>query len=135
MFSGSSIAWRDVAGDAILAASFGIKRGLAVSPVSLWEDSTNRKEIITRFHEDDKGCHLYSTLSQTAMVDLIQAGTFMPKHLEKVCRRMPLLKISVPWSALQHPLMPWFSFIIFCCRLYVMAGALFLLRFHLFGII
>lgn len=134
VMAGSDLSWKKAAADALNKSASGLRRSLARSDLSYWESSRNRPEMITRFHEDEEGYHLLSTLSQTALIDLIQQGTFMPEHLEQICRNLPLLKVSIPWSSLHHPLLPWSQHILFVCRLYVMLGALFLLRIFFFGV-
>ncbi|NLF96840.1 MAG: adenylate/guanylate cyclase domain-containing protein [Candidatus Riflebacteria bacterium] len=134
IFAGADIPWNLVAADAIAAPTSGLQRGLATSRISYWEINSNNRDIVTRFHEDEEGFHLLSTISQTAVVDLIQGGTFMTKNIRSVLQKMPLLKVSVPWSALQHPLSRWSKHIVFGCRIFAMLGALFLLNFFFFGV-
>jgi len=134
IFRGAEIPWKNAALAAARRASPGLLRSFVGQANSLWNSDKNNPEIVTRFYEDSAGYHLISTFSQTSLVDITQGGTLLPVNLRSVAEKMPLLKVSVAWPQLQHPLLPWLSHITFICRLYVLFGAFFLLRFFFFGI-
>ncbi|MBU1105067.1 MAG: adenylate/guanylate cyclase domain-containing protein [Candidatus Riflebacteria bacterium] len=131
---GSDIPWEKAARSATCNASTGMQRSFAAFEHSMWESGQSLQEIATRFYEDKTGYHFVSTLSQCSLVDLIQGGSLIPYRLQQVVTKMPLLKVSMPWSELQHPLLPWLKHIIFALRLYMLFGALLVLRFFFFGI-
>jgi len=134
IFRGAEIPWKKAALAAARRASPGLVRSFVGQSHSLWNSDKNNPDIVTRFYEDNAGYHLISTFSQTSLIDLTQGGTLSPLNLRSVAEKMPLLKVSVPWSQLQHPLLPWLSHITFVCRLYMLFGAFFILRFFFFGI-
>lgn len=134
IFCGADIKTKEVAGDAVKIASPGLRRSFTSFAHSLLESDSNLQEIMTRFFEDEAGYNFVSTMSQGSIADLIHQGTLVPFRLQQVASRLPLLKVSVPWSELQHSWQPYRKKFNLAVRLYVLFGALLLLRFFFYGI-
>lgn len=131
---GMDLDQRQILSEAVKLQARGIRRGFSYLQVALDGDRPVTRKIITDYLADAYGQHMVSTFPDTVIVDLIQAGGLIPKHLEKVLARLPLLKVSVPISELQHPLAGRATFIFTFARLLACVGAVFLLRLYFFGI-
>lgn len=134
IFCGADLNAKEVARDAAKIASTGLRRSYTAFDHSLLGSDNNLQEIITRFYEDEAGYHFVSSMSQSSIVDLVQQGTLVPHRLKQVASRMPLLKVSVPWSELQHTWRSYLNLFILAVRLYVLFGSVLLLRFFFYGI-
>lgn len=90
-------------------------------------------EKLTRFYSDEKGIHLVSTLPQTLVSHVVQAGRFFPESLPAFCRRMMLLRVTIPVELLEHPLKKYAAAIYACSRFLCLFGLVFCLYVYLFG--
>lgn len=98
------------------------------------DDSKNvSAEKLTFFYSDQKGLNLVSTLPQTLVSHIVQAGRFFPAFLPEFCARMMLLRVTVPVKILEHPLKKYAAAIYACSRFLCLAGAVFCLYVYLFG--
>ncbi|HNW09909.1 MAG TPA: adenylate/guanylate cyclase domain-containing protein [Candidatus Rifleibacterium sp.] len=131
---GCDLDQRQILSDAVKLQARGIRRGFSRLKVALDGDRPQTRKIMTDYLADADGQHMVSTFPDTVIVDLIQAGGLVPKNLEKVLARLPLLKVSVPMPELQHPLAGRALLIFTLARLLACVGAVFLLRLYFFGI-
>lgn len=131
---GCDLDQRQILSDVVQLQARGVRRGFSRLKVALDGDRPQTRKIITDYLADADGQHMLSTFPDTVIVDLIQAGGLVPKNLERVLARLPLLKVSVPMTELQHPLAGRASLIFTFARLLACFGAVFLLRLYFFGI-
>jgi len=131
---GCDLDQRQILSDAVELQARGIRRSFSHLKVALDGNKPLTRKIMTDYLADADGQHMVSTFPDTVIVDLIQTGGLVPKNLEKVLARLPLLKVSVPMPELQHPLAGRASLIFTLARLLACAGAVFLLRLYFFGI-
>jgi len=134
ILSGCDLDQRQILFDAVKLQARGIRRSFSHLKVALDGDKPLTRKIMTDYLADAGGQHMISTFPDTVIVDLIQAGGVVPKNLENLLASLPLLKVSVPMSELQHPLVGRSSLIFAIARLLVCVGAVFLLRLYFFGI-
>lgn len=90
-------------------------------------------EKLTFFYSDKKGIHLVSTLPQTLVSHIVQAGRFFPVFLHEFCSHMVLLRVTIPVKLLEHPLKKYASVIYACSRFLCLSGLVFCLYVYLFG--
>ncbi len=131
---GRDLDQRQILSDAAKMPARGVRRSFSHLRIPLDGDKPLTRKIMTDYRADADGQHMVSTFPDTALVDLIQDGGLAPMNLERVLARLPLLKVSVPISELQHPLAGRASLIFFFARLLACLGAVFLLRLYFFGI-
>ncbi len=131
---GCDLNQRQIFKDALALQAREVKRSFSRLAVPLGGNHRLTRQIITRYYADANGQHLVSTLPDTALVDLIQGGGFVPSQLEKVLAAIPLLRVTVPRSELQHPLAEKAWLIHRLARLFALLGAVFMLRLFFFGI-
>ncbi len=91
-------------------------------------------EKISSFSRDLNGSHLTFTLPQSLLTHLAQSGSFFPGKIFKLCRKMPLLRVSLPASALKHPLEQYYSGIKFLSSILAILGTILFIRVALFGL-
>ncbi|HMM61600.1 MAG TPA: hypothetical protein PKC25_15885, partial [Candidatus Rifleibacterium sp.] len=131
---GCDLDQRQILSEAVNLQARGVIRGFSRGKVPLDGGRPQTRTIITDYLADADGQHMVSTFPDTVIVDLIQSGGLVPKNLEKLLARLPLLKVSVPMSELQHPLAGRAPLIFDLARLLACIGAVFLLRLYFFGI-
>lgn len=131
---GCDLDQRQILSEAVNLQARGVMRGFSRLKVPLDGGRPQTRTIITDYLADADGQHMVSTFPDTVIVDLIQSGGLVPENLEKVLARLPLLKVSVPMSELQHPLAGRAPLIFDLARLLACIGAVFLLRLYFFGI-
>jgi len=131
---GCDLDQRQILSETVKLQARGIRRSFSRLQVALNGNKPLTRKIVTDYLADAEGQHMVSTFPDTVIVDLIQSGGLVPKNLDKMLASLPLLKVSVPMSELQHPLVGRASLIFTLARLLACAGAVFLLRLYFFGI-
>ncbi len=129
-----SISMRRILEAALINNDAGLERGYAVAeePVPTRFDMPVVPRTV--FIRATDSYALTSTPLPETVVDLVQRGTLYPFKLDETAERMPLLKVSLPNSFLQHPLSPWQPVFNLIMRVFISVGAILLLYLHFFGL-
>lgn len=88
---------------------------------------------LSSFTTDLNGTHLQAPIPQSLAVHSIQKGAFFPRNIDGFRSKIPLLKVSIPKTSLEHPLKKFSSHISFFVKLLCGFGLILILRIYFYG--
>lgn len=131
---GSAISIDQVIGNSLKCTDKDLIRGLSYYTQEINDTKqVDLKNRLTSFTSDSTGVHLRTPIPQSLATHFIQKGAFYPARLEGFRKKLPLLKVSIPQSVLEHPLKKYSAHISFFVRLLCAAGFILALRIYFFG--
>lgn len=130
---------RAIIGDMLMRKSLNsvdktLVRGLSFfsNPVSDTSE-VDLQQKLSSFTTDLEGVHLQVPVPQNLAVHMIQRGGLYPQAYHRLCRNIPLLKVSLPMKNLEHPLKKHSAKISFLIRFLIGIGLVLCLRIYFFG--
>lgn len=131
---GTKIPFRKILAGSLKATDTNLARSISFYPVAI-DDTINvdLKHRLTFYSKDKSGVHLHSPIPESLSAHYIQRGSFYPVLLKRFSKNIPLLKVSIPASLLEHPLKKHYPAISLFIRLLCAISLIFALRIYFFG--
>lgn len=117
-----------------LSSNKDIVRNYSVLSNSVKDFGTKKLFRISSFSQDINGVYFQIPYPHSTLVNYIQEGSLVPKKLDESMKHLPLMKVTLPSHKFKHQFEKYYHVVKWLLNLFVLLGAIALLRSYFFGL-